>query len=134
MRINTNVASMTAQESAANTTRATTSSLEKLSTGYQINKVHNNYKAQIRKEAEAPFLSRNTLATNGLCKWKISNVLINRLLKLFTSRKIWYNFFWHLHKLASLRVANLSRRTLFNLKLTKTGKINRFTTTKRVFY
>ena len=38
MRINTNVSSLTAQEAAQNTTKTITSSLEKLSTGFRINK------------------------------------------------------------------------------------------------
>jgi flagellin len=38
MRINTNVSSLTAQEAAQNTSKSITSSLEKLSTGFRINK------------------------------------------------------------------------------------------------
>lgn len=38
MRINTNVSSITAQEAAQNTSKSITSSLEKLSTGFRINK------------------------------------------------------------------------------------------------
>jgi flagellin len=38
MRINTNVSSLTAQEAAQNTTKTITGSLEKLSTGFRINK------------------------------------------------------------------------------------------------
>lgn len=38
MRINTNVSSLTAQEAAQNTSKTLTSSLEKLSTGFRINK------------------------------------------------------------------------------------------------
>ncbi|PHO14056.1 flagellin N-terminal helical domain-containing protein, partial [Malaciobacter marinus] len=38
MRINTNAASLIAQEAAANTTKNVSSSLEKLSTGLRINK------------------------------------------------------------------------------------------------
>ncbi|MEA3315441.1 MAG: flagellin, partial [Campylobacterota bacterium] len=38
MRINTNVASLAAQESATNTNNTQTSALEKLGTGFAINK------------------------------------------------------------------------------------------------
>ncbi|KLE10412.1 hypothetical protein AF80_04465, partial [Aliarcobacter butzleri L355] len=38
MKINTNVSSLTAQESASNTNKAITSSLEKLSSGLKVNK------------------------------------------------------------------------------------------------
>ena len=38
MRINTNVSSLTAQEAAQNTSKTITASLEKLSTGFRINK------------------------------------------------------------------------------------------------